>query len=190
MKAYALVAAIGVGALATALAKPTGLPAGWLQTGNAKTCAGSVIAVDGAPSPKVFNIDCKPGTEGFSTLMQQIGSADYAGKRVRLSAQVHGDQIGAWAGLWMRADSGQRPGTAFDNMSDRPLRGSFGWRPAEVVLDIPADATTLSFGFLLEGTGQLRATQFQLDVVPASTPTTGQGPIQVLPRQAGNLTPP
>ncbi|KQV88353.1 MULTISPECIES: hypothetical protein [unclassified Roseateles] len=190
MKASAIVAAIGVGVLATALAKPTGLPSGWLQTGSAKTCEGSVVPANGAPSAKVFNIECKPDTEGFSTLMQQIGSADYAGKRVRLTAQVHGDQIAAWAGLWMRADSGQRPGTAFDNMNDRPLRGSFGWQTAQVVLDIPADATTLSFGFLLEGTGQLQATQFQLDVVPASTPTTGQGPIQVLPRQAGNLTPP
>lgn len=191
MKASALVAAIGVGVLATALAQPTGLPSGWLQAGSAKgTCEGSVMPAAGAPSPKVFNIECKHGTEGFSTLMQQIGSADYAGKRVRLSAQVRGDHVAAWAGLWMRADSGQRPGTAFDNMSDRPLKGEFSWQPAEVVLDIPADATTLSFGFLLEGKGRLQATQFQLEVVPTSTPTTGSGPIQVLPRQAANLTPP
>ena len=115
MKASAIVAAIGVGVLATALAKPTGLPSGWLLTGSAKTCEGQVLPVDGGPSPKAFSIDCKPGTEGFSSLMQQIGSADYAGKRVRLSAQVHGDQLAAWGGLWMRADSGQRPGTAFDN---------------------------------------------------------------------------
>ena len=126
MKASAIVAAIGVGVLATALAKPTGLPSGWLLTGSAKTCEGQVLPVDGGPSPKAFSIDCKPGTEGFSSLMQQIGSADYAGKRVRLSAQVHGDQLAAWGGLWMRADSGQRPGTAFDNMNDRPLRGSRG----------------------------------------------------------------
>lgn len=190
MKAHAIVAAIGVGVLATALAKPMGLPSGWLQTGDAKTCEGSVLSVGGAPSPKVFNIECKPGTEGFSTLMQHIGSQDYAGKRIRLSAQVHGERIAGWAGLWMRADSGQRPGTAFDNMSDRPLRGDFGWQAAEVVLDIPADATTLSLGFLLEGGGQLQATQFRLEEVPAGTPTTGRGPIQVLPRQAGNLTPP
>ncbi|HEY0957560.1 MAG TPA: hypothetical protein VGE36_22605 [Roseateles sp.] len=190
MKTSALVAAIGVGVLATALAKPSGLPSGWLQTGSAKTCEGRVLPVDGAPSPKVFHIDCQPGTEGFATLMQQIGSADYAGKRVRLSAQVRGEKLAAWGGLWMRADSGQRPGTAFDNMNDRPLRASFGWQQAEVVLDIPADASTLSFGFLLEGGGQLQATKFQLEVVPSNTPTTGKGPIQVLPARATNLTPP
>ena len=191
MKATAIVAAIGVGVLATALAKPGNLPSGWLQTGPAKTCEGQVVPASGAPSPKVFSIDCKPDTEGFSTLMQQIGSGDYAGKRVRLTAQVRGDQVGqAWGGLWMRADSGQRPGTAFDNMNDRPLRGSFGWQPAQVVLDIPADATTLSFGFLLEGGGQLQATAFNLEVVSTTTPLTGKGPIQVLPSQPNHLTPP
>jgi hypothetical protein len=189
MKASAIVAAIGVGVLATALAKPTGLPSDWLQTGNAKTCEGSVVTVGGAPSPKVFNIECRPDTQGFSTLMQQIDSADYAGKRVRLSAQVHGERIAEWSGLWMRADSGQRPGTAFDNMSDRPLRGRFGWQQSQIVLDIPADATTLSFGFLLEGPGRLQATKFQLEVVSDTTATTGQGPLKALPRQAGSLTP-
>ncbi|MCE4558104.1 hypothetical protein [Pelomonas cellulosilytica] len=190
MKATALVAAIGVGVLATALAKPANLPDGWLQTGPAKTCEGGVLPVSGAPSPKVFSLDCKPGSDGFSTLMQQIGAADYAGKRVRLTAQVSGNQVASWGGLWMRADSGQRVGTAFDNMNDRPLRGSFAWQPAQVVLDIPADATTLSFGFLLTGGGQLQATAFNLEVVPAGTPVTGQGPIQVLPTRPNSMTPP
>lgn len=190
MKHTAIVAALAVGTLASALATPTGLPAGWLQTGDAKTCEGSVQAADGAPSPKVFNIRCASGTEGFSTLMQQISSADYAGKRVRLSAQLRGEQVAHWAGLWMRADSGQRLGTAFDNMNDRPLKGSFGWQPSEVVLDIPADATALSFGFLLEGPGQLQATRLELNVVPTRTPTTGKGATAVLPHQAVNLTPP
>ena len=63
MKASAIVAAIGVGVLATALAKPANLPNGWLQTGPAKTCEGQVVPASGAPSPKVFSLDCKPGTE-------------------------------------------------------------------------------------------------------------------------------
>lgn len=192
MKFSALIAAIAVGALATALAKPTSaLPAGWLQAGNPKAdCESSVVIATGAPSPKVFNIDCKSGDQGFQTLMQQIAGTDYAGKRVRLSAQVRGEKIAGWGGVWMRSDSGQRMGTAFDNMKERPLSGEFGWKQVEVVLDIPSDATTLSFGFLLEGSGRLQATRFQLDVVPNTTPTTGQGSIPILRRQAQNLTPP
>lgn len=189
MKASAIVAAVAVAALATALAKPGGLPDGWLQAGSARTCEGQVVPADGAPSPKAFSLACAPGTEGFSTLMQQIAGTDYAGKRVRLTAQVQGSQVG-WGGLWMRADSAGQPGTAFDNMSDRPLQGSFGWRPAQVVLDIPADTTTLSFGFLLGSPGRLQATQFQLEIVTGATAVTGQSLARTLPRQAGNLTPP
>lgn len=189
MKTYALVAAIGVGVLATALARPTGLPAGWLQTGDAQTCEGRVVAVDGAPSPRAFSIDCKPGTSGFSSLMQQVAGTDYAGKRVRLSAELRADQLAAWGGLWMRVDSGQHV-AAFDNMYERPLRGSFGWQRAEVVLDVPADATALSFGFLLNGPGQLQATHFQLDIVAQDVATTGGPGAPVLPRQPSHLTPP
>src|SRR5437868_4524898 len=94
MKATALIAAIGVGVLATALAAQptTGLPQGWMQTGDAQTCEDKVMPATGAPSAKVFSVDCKPGTKGFSSLMQMIAGTDYAGKRVRLTAQVRGNQ--------------------------------------------------------------------------------------------------
>ncbi len=191
MKISALIAAVAVGMLATALAKPAGLPAGWLQTGEAKsTCQGSVAAAIGAPSAKVFNIDCSAGTRGFWTLMQQVAGTDYAGKRVRLSAMVHGEKVAGWGGVWMRSDNGERLGTAFDNMNDRPLKGDFGWQEAAVVLDIPVDTRSLSFGMLIEGTGRLQATRFKLEEVPESTPTTAKLGAQSLPRQANNLMPP
>jgi hypothetical protein len=189
MKTYALIAAIGVGVLATALAKSPDLPPGWFPTGDATTCKTRVQDADHGPSARAFTIACAPDTQGFSSLMQQIAGTDYAGKRVRLSAQVRGEQLAAWGGLWMRADSGERAGTAFDNMYDRPLNGSFGWRPAEVVLDIPADASVLSFGFLLNGAGQLQATQFKLDVVSNDVPLTKKAGAPVLPRQPSSLTP-
>lgn len=191
MKISALIAAVAVGMLATALAKPADLPAGWVQTGDAKdTCQGSVVAALGAPSARVFNIECKTGTQGFWTLMQQIAGTDYAGKRVRLSALVHGEKVAGWGGVWMRSDNAERVGTAFDNMNDRPLKGDFGWQEAAVVLDIPPDTRSLSFGVLIEGTGRLQATRFQLEVVPVTTPTTAKVGTRSLPRQADNLTPP
>jgi hypothetical protein len=190
MKAYALGAAIGVGVLATSLAaQPPALPPGWMQTGDAQTCEDKVVPATGAPSARVFSLDCKPGTKGFTSLMQMIASTDYAGKRVRLTAQLRADQLAAWGGLWMRADVGQRA-AAFDNMYNRPLRGSFAWQRAEVVLDIPADATALSFGFLLNGAGQLQATAFQLEVVGNGVAVTGESGAPVLPRQPRALTPP
>ena len=73
MKASAIVAAIGVGVLATALAaQPAGLPQGWMQTGDAQTCEDKVVPAIGAPSARVFNLDCKPGTKGFTSLMPML----------------------------------------------------------------------------------------------------------------------
>ena len=57
MKYTALVAALAVGSLATALAATDGLPAGWLQTGDARTCKGDVVAAVGAPSLRVFSLN-------------------------------------------------------------------------------------------------------------------------------------
>lgn len=54
---------------------------------------------------------------------------------------------------------------------------------------MPADATTLNFGFLLNGAGQLQATQFKLDVVGADVPVTGTIGTPVLPNQPRSMTP-
>ncbi len=197
MKLNALVAAPAVAVLATALANAgSGLPAGWLQTGKATSCHAGVASVSGGPTPKVFSLSCDLGTASFSTAMQQIRADDYAGKRVRLSASVQGEALAQWGGLWMRADTASNRSVAFDNMQERPLKGSFAWREAQVVLDIPAEARVLSFGFLVNGAGELRATQFKLEVVPGTVAVTDIARADVdrrsppLPSQALNMSPP
>lgn len=189
MKFKGLIAAPSVAMLVTALAAvPAGLPAGWTRAGDAEACLTRIEAVAGAPTPKAFVIDCSKSTKGFATLMQTISAADYAGKRVRLTARVQGDQLTNWGGLWLRGDAGSKIGRVFDNMELRPLKGSFGWREATVVLQFPADVDTLAFGFLMDGMGLLRATDFRLEAVSDAVPLT-QGPISGLPRQPQNLSP-
>ena len=190
MKLATLIAAPAVALLVTALANAgDDLPAPWIQAGNAKQCHAAVASVSGGPAPKAFSLSCNAGTQDFSTAMQQIQAGDYAGKRVRLSASVQGEDLAQWAGIWMRADTPGRNGVAFDNMQNRPLKGSFGWRDVNVVLDIPADASLLSFGFILEGAGALRATQFKLEVVPGTVAVTAQA-AQRLPTQPQHMSPP
>lgn len=189
MKLKGLIAAPVVALLVTALAAaPDSLPDGWLRTGSATNCRTATEAVRGGPTPKVFVIECPKPTEGFATIMQVISAQDYAGKRVRLSAKVHGEDLQRWGGLWLRGDAGKNGNRVFDNMQTRPLKDSFGWRDAEVVLDIPPDVDALNFGFLMEGPGTLRATQFRLEVVPASVPVTA-GPGARRPAQPANLSP-
>jgi hypothetical protein len=79
--------------------------------------------------------------DGFGTLMQSIRSGKYKGKRIRLSGLVRSQEVVGWAGLWMRVDQAKDI-IAFDNMQDRPIKGTTGWQQYEVVLDVPQDSTS------------------------------------------------
>lgn len=103
-------------------------------------------------------------TGGFGTLMQSIDSAKYAGKRVRLRAMVHSKNVADWAGVWMRVDSGEKM-VAFDNMQRRAIRGDQTWRTYDVVLNVPQNATGISFGILLSGSGEVWMNGLNFEVV-------------------------
>ena len=98
--------------------------------------------------PSAYLKSKQPVVEGFGTLMQDIRADHYLGKRVRLSAFVRTEGVQDWAGLWMRVDKDSRQ-VGFDNMQDRPIKGTTTWKNYEVVLDVPQDATGIFFGVLL-----------------------------------------
>jgi len=174
MKLKGLIAAPLVALLVTALAAaPQALPAGWMRYGDGDACTVGTEAAPGAPTPRAFVIECAKGSKGFATIAQSITAKDYAGKRVRLTAKVQGGELAGWGGLWLRGDAKGKH-MAFDNMQQRPLTGSFAWREAAVVLQLPAEVDTLNFGFLMAGAGRMRATEFRLDVVPDSVPDTSE----------------
>jgi hypothetical protein len=62
---------------------------------------------------------------------------------------------------------------AFDNMYDRPIKGSNDWQDDQVVLDVPGDAKSVFFGVLLAGTGEVWISDVRLEVVSANVPVTG-----------------
>ncbi len=115
---------------------------------------------------------------GFGTLMQAIAPTKFLGTRVRLSGSLKGNGIDGWAGLWLRVDSQQGTPSAFDNMQDRPVRGSTDWSREEVVLDIDKHATAIAFGVLLSGTGSVDIATLRLEEVDLKVPVTG-GVLQV-----------
>lgn len=122
---------------------------------------------------------------GFGTVMQTISGDDYRDRRVRFSAAVQAQDIESWAGLWMRVDGHTTDAPlAFDNMQNRPLRGSFDWRSVGVVLDVPSEATAVAFGLLLTGRGAVQMSQLRLEVVDQSVPVTNT---YLRPRQPINL---
>lgn len=152
------------------------VPTGWYLAGSkpaeyeSSTDTGN--ALEGRPS--AFLRSKKPQVEtGFGTLMQNFSAERYIGKRIRFSAFVKSENVQRWAGLWMRVDgnAGQKS-LAFDNMQDRPIKGTGAWQNYEVVLDVPAAATGIYFGILLDGPGIVWMSGVKIEEVPSTTPTT------------------
>jgi hypothetical protein len=113
--------------------------------------------------------------EGFGTLMQEFSAGQYAGKRVRLRASVKAEEVADWAGLWMRVDKGSTA-VSFDNMAERPIKGTTTWQDYEVILDVPQDATHIAFGILLSKSGSVWLNGVKFESVGLDVPTTGKAP--------------
>ena len=150
------------------------IPRGWFLAGTKP--ADYEVAVDHESEYSHYTsvvLHAKRATvDGFVTLMQQFRADDYRGKRLRLSGSLKAEGVQDWAGLWMRVNQGKLV-VAFDNMHDRPVRGTRGWHDYEIVLEIPLEATDISFGVLLNGTGVVRMSHPRLETVPSYVPTTG-----------------
>ena len=132
------------------------LPGGWHMAGTrpADYAAGLLPrgrAYDGKRVIQLRFRAAEPPT-GFGTVMQSIDAERYRGRRVRFSAMIRGEEIGDWAGTWLRVDAANRT-RALDNMSDRPLRGTAVWTESANVLDVDEDAASVHFGVLLSGAG-------------------------------------
>ncbi|HLO72403.1 MAG TPA: hypothetical protein VK164_00545 [Flavobacterium sp.] len=110
---------------------------------------------------------------GFGTLMQSSKPNIYSGKTVKMTGYVKSKNVKSWAGLWMRIDYYENKVLSFDNMENRPIEGTNDWDKYEIVLYVPQDATNLSYGVLLDGTGQIWFKDIQIEVVDDTVPETG-----------------
>lgn len=118
-------------------------------------------------------IRSRPGASpsGFVTLYQGIEARRWRGLRVKLTAMVKtrgADRVQ----LWMRIDGKNGQVLAFDAMRNRAITGSRPWRRYSIVLEVPRDAVSINFGFLLAGSGVVWADDFELVSVERSTPLT------------------
>ncbi|MDO8545014.1 MAG: hypothetical protein Q7S40_31605 [Opitutaceae bacterium] len=175
---------------------PTGVtataPAGWNKNGS-KTDA-YVVGVDrlnsfgGMPSAYVKS---KAATvDGFGGMMQTISSEDFTGKRVRLSGWVKTEDANQGGGhLWLRVD-GQQQGVSlqFDNMDNRPVKGTVDWQECSVVLDVPPDSRALAYGFFVSGGGKMWVSGTKIEPVGPEVASTNMiKPRAALPKTPTNL---
>jgi hypothetical protein len=151
------------------------IPKGWVARGtnpeNYDMRADLTVRHGGKASGHIKS-KASATAEGFGTMMQRIKADSYRGKRVRLSAYIKGESVENWAGLWMRVDGEQGDPLSFDNMGNRPIKGTTDWKKYEVVLDVPASSRNIAFGVLLDGKGQVWMDDLQLEVVGQDVAST------------------
>ncbi len=172
LKALMSMAALG----ACSLLLQAAIPQGWLLAGGNPMDYESGIDKQTVHNnlPSAYLKAKKSTAEGFGTLMQDFRADKYLEKRVRLSAFAKTEGVQQWSGLWMRVDKGNTS-VAFDNMQDRPIKGTSDWQRYEVVLDVPPDATGIAFGILLSGPGRVWLNSVKFEVVGPEVPPTGRG---------------
>lgn len=144
------------------------LPEGWLRAGSQPKDYKMEI------DKKTFKVgsqsacikSTKKKIEGFGTLMQMSKADEYLGKKIKLTAFVKSEDVKDWAGLWLRVD-GQKKGEtlSFDNMQDRPIKGTSNWARYSITLDVPNDASRINYGALLSGTGTIWFDGLSIEIV-------------------------
>lgn len=114
---------------------------------------------------------------GYGATSVATDATPLRGKRVRLRAWIKTEGVAepGWAGVWLRVDGSQVGG--FDNMQDRGLIGTEGWREVVAQVDVPDDADQLVIGPLLVGSGTAWFDDLRLEIVdlPPVQPITLAG---------------
>jgi hypothetical protein len=150
------------------------LPAPWFMKGD------KIESYDAGVDPAVVR-DGKPSAflkskadkiDGLATIKQRFSADKYRGKRLKVSAWLKTSNVKDAAGVWLRIDGNEHKMLAFDNMENRPVKGTTDWKQYSCVLDVPEFAHSIHFGFLLFDTGEVWANSFQLQVVSNDVPTT------------------
>jgi hypothetical protein len=168
-KRFACIALLGCLVMGAAHAAA---PRGWFINGPAMdSYATGLQPSTRQPGGNTVFIKSIKDNSGFGSLMQTIKADAYRGKRIRLSGFLSSKDAYK-AGLWMRVDGPERRILGFDNMDPRALHGDNDWKSYSIVLDVPADAIDIAFGFLLEKRGLVQAEDFKLETVGKDVPTT------------------
>lgn len=159
----------------TAMLLSFDLPIGWSRAGSKPESYEMGIdkgaGQDGKNAATIKSIAKK--INGFGTLMQSCSVGKYAGKRVKMTGNMKSLDVKGWAGLWLRIDAEHDGKTlGFDNMDNRPIKGTTDWKKYEIILDVPANANNLAYGALLVGQGQIWFSNLNFEIVDNSTKVT------------------
>jgi len=168
-------------------------PKGWFKNGSASNLY--EVGVDetqpwgGMPSAYAMSTGAVDGK--FGGMMQTISAESFRNQRVQLTGWVKTQGADDGGGhLWLRVDGSEKGKTlGFDNMQDRAPKGTTDWQECSLVLDVPAEATTLNYGFFVSGKGKMWVNGVIITPVGSHVSSTNmlRTASQTLPKKPINL---
>ena len=102
-----------------------------------------------------------PRPQNYGTLAQTTAAKNLRGKSVRFSADLKTEAAQS-AQLWT---SVQSPGRTDENSGAVAFPSVTGWKHWEKIMDVPRDATSVSFGISLRGVGKVWVKGFAFESV-------------------------
>lgn len=140
-------------------------PAGWAAPAQAgyRVVADSVTRHTGRYALRIQSESAVRTKGAFGVAIWRL-PATFQGKHITLKGFLKTDHVqNGFAGLWLRID-GESGTLAFDNMAQRPVKGTTDWREYSITLPLAAEAQTIHFGGLLPATGTLWLDDLSLTV--------------------------
>ena len=123
---------------------------------NAATANGTYKKTDNSSSTKYF----------------VTGSSVLYGRHVRITGWLKTKDVRGWASEFVIIVGLDGRHLQYDDMSNRPIRGTTDWQQYEIVTDLPDEACIIYFGPDLYGPGELWGDDFQITLAPPGTPST------------------
>lgn len=156
------------GLLALALPAQSAPPAGWRSCGTFPALSVDPSAPsDGHRSLSLVALDDR----SIGCAVQDVPVERLRGLTVRLWSVLRGQVTGIRGGLWIRVVSPSR-GEEYRDLAGVAAEIGLDWRPFQVHLFVPQDATILQIGAVVVGPrGALWVDRVHLDPVPASDAT-------------------
>ena len=134
-----------------------GLPEGWFQSGTNQQdyITGLAYGVKGYANQAMFIRAESKKPSGFGTVMNKVPADKFRGRQVTLRSIMKSQNTGGRGGLWLRADDMNGKPLEFKNMQEHPLQDNVDPTEYKVQLDVPASASKIMYGVLLEGGGHV-----------------------------------
>ncbi len=154
--------------VALALPAQSAPPSAWRSCGSFP-----VLSVDrSAPSEGRRSLSLiAADDQSVGCAMQDVPVEGFRGLTVRLWGVLRGQVTGVRGGLWLRVLSASR-GEEYHDLAGAAEEIGLDWRPLQVHIAVPQDATTLQVGAIVVGPrGALWVDRLHLDPVPANDAT-------------------